>query len=544
MTVSNAKPLAEDLRFQLGTVALAPDARPAQFSVDKAKGQIGYAADWAGSAAGSMLGTSTSEPILDLPLGVGTFALAPVVAVSGAIGARKHLSPEQLAECETNLLKAMSEMAAQQRFHERLLKAASEKCQGRLVALEQMQRPGSDLASPDSVLEARVEELRLERTGSGDTSFQLRIKARMRLVRTADGAVLYDRPAEYRSGSCLFVDWTLHDAFQSVAETGYRQLAETCVARLLTTTDKPTLAGAGYRKAPAPNRNATVRLASNRAPLTDPAAQFVSYAMADTGTLGIYSTGNVAHVEIQRPLTRDEATSEALSDVDYMFDGLNQHPNMLVALPACAVATPISLWKQGAALVCGLSPSTIQEADAKLSRAANETKPHEAVAFQVAQQLAPQISEPVMLVRQPLPPGAEEDAALMQIVSHGTLAALTGGQTAGGYLLSQGADTALEIHVENAMLAGNGGINPKLALCVEARATLLRSRDGQQLYSCPVQYRSQGRKFTEWAAHDAKPFREELQKCYRDLAAAMVDQLVARGLVPHDRAPQPTFAKH
>ena len=266
--------------------------------------------------------------------------------------------------------------------------------------------------------------------------------------------------------------------------------------------------------------------------------------MADTGTLGIYSTSNVAHVEIQRPLTRDEATSDALSDVDYMFDGLNQHPNMLVALPASAVATPISLWKQGAALVCGLSPRTIQEADAKLSKVANETKPHEAVAFQVAQQLAPQTSQPVMLVRQPLPPGAEEDAALMHFVSHGTLASLTGGQTAGGYLLSQGADTALEIHVENAMLTGNEGINPKLALCVEARATLLRSRDGQQLYSCPVQYRSQGRRFAEWAAHDAKPFREELQECYRDLAAAMVDQLVARGLVPHDRAPQPTFAKH
>jgi hypothetical protein len=544
VVAGGASALAEDLRFQLGTVALAPDAKPAQFSFDKAKGQIGYAADWAGSAAGDMLRTTTSEPILDLPVGVGTFALAPVVAVSGAIGARKHLSPEQLAECETNLVKAMSEMAAQRRFHEWLLNAASEKCQGRLVPLEQMQRPGSDMGSPDSVLEARVEELRLERTGSGDTSFQLRIKARMRLVRSADGAVLYDRPAEYRSGVCLFVDWTFHDAFQSVAETGYRQLAETCVARLLTTTDKPTVAGADHRRAPAPNRNAAVRLAVNRAPFTHPGAQFVSYPMADTGTLGIYSTGRVAHVVIQRPLTHDEASSEALSDMDYMFDGLNQHPNMLVALPACAVATPISLWKQGAALVSGLSPRTIQEADAKLSKAANETKPHEAVAFQVAQQLAPQTSQPVMLVRQPLPPEAEDDAALMQFVSHGTLASLTGGQTAGGYLLSQGADTALEINVENAMLAGNEGINPKLALCVEARATLLRSRDSQQLYSCPVQYRSQGRRFTEWAAHDAKLFREELQKCYRDLAAAMADQLVARGLVPHDRVPEPTFAEH
>ena len=145
---------------------------------------------------------------------------------------------------------------------------------------------------------------------------------------------------------------------------------------------------------------------------SDPSAmdltlKLVRDASADTGTLGIYSTGTVAHVLIQRPLTRDEATSEALSDVDYMFDGLNQHPNMFVALPAAVVATPISLWKQSAALVHGLSPRTIREADAKLSKAANETRPHQELAVQVAQQLAPQTSQPVMLVRQPLPPGAE-----------------------------------------------------------------------------------------------------------------------------------------
>ncbi len=79
-------------------------------------------------------------------------------------------------------------------------------------------------------------------------------------------------------------------------------------------------------------------------------------------------------------------------------------------------------------------------------------------------------------------------------------------------------------------------------MCVEARATLRRSRDGQQLYSCPVQYLSPERKFTEWAAHDAKLFREKLRKCYRELSAAMVDQLVARGTVPPDRKAQPTLA--
>jgi hypothetical protein len=146
-----------------------------------------------------------------------------------------------------------------------------------------------------------------------------------------------------------------------------------------------------------------------------------------------------------------------------------------------------------------------------------------------------------MLVRQPLPPGAEDDAALMQFVSRGTLASLTGGQTAAGYLLSQGTVSGLEIQVRNAVLAGDGGINPKLALCVEACATLRRAGDGQQLYACPVQYLSQGRKFTEWAAHDARLFREELQECYRELSATMVSQLVNCGVIPADQQPQPTF---
>jgi len=434
-------------------------------------------------------------------------------------------------------------MAVQERFHEWLLQAANEQCRGRLAVWDQFQDTGSGWVAPESVLEARVEELRLERTGSGDTSYRLRIKTRTRLVRTADGAVLYNKPEEYRSGTCLFADWTLPNAFQSVAETGYRLLAEQCVSRLLTTTDRPVQTGAGYRKAPAPSRNTAARLAGTQSPSSRPSLRPVSYLTADTGTLGVYSTGNVAHVVLQRPLTRDEATSEALDDVRHTLGDLIEQPNMLVALPAIAVATPVSIYMQGAAVVRGLSPRTLREADAKLAKAANETRPHQELAVQVAQQLAPQTSQSVRLVRQPLPPGAEEDAALMQCAGRGTLAVLTGGQTAGGYLLSQGATTAVEIHVEDARLAGKEGINPKLALRVEARLTLLRSRDGQQLYSCPVQYRSKSRHFTTWAAHDAKLFREELQNCYRDLSAIMVNQLVNAGMVPPGVQPQPTFAQ-
>jgi len=127
----------------------------------------------------------------------------------------------------------------------------------------------------------------------------------------------------------------------------------------------------------------------------------------------------------------------------------------------------------------------------------------------------------------------------MQFVSRRTLAPLTGGQTATGYLLGQGAVSGLENQVQNAVLGEDRGINPKLALCVEACATLRRSGDGQQRCSCSVQYLSRGRKFTEWAAHDARLFREELQKCYRELSATMVSQLVNRGVIPADQQPSP-----
>ena len=563
VVAGGASPLADDLRFQLGTVALAPDAKPAQFSFGKAKGQRGYAADWAGTAAGNMLSTSTSEPLLDLPVGVGTFALAPVVAVSGAIGARKHLRPDQLAECETNLVKAMSEMAVQRRFHEWLLKAASEKCQGRLVPLEQMQRPGSELHSPDSVLEARVEELRLERTGSGDTSYVLRIKVLTRLVRMADGAVLCEQPVEYRSGKCLFRDWTLKDAFQSVADTGYQELAEHIVGQLVTIDSRPLLAGAGYGKASARNRSGMPSFTGSKAPVntlplnsvgTRSAAsdsfpakslsrQFVSYPMSDTESLEIHATADVTHVAFQSPLTREEADSEALREVKWDLDGLDEHPNMLVAVPASLAVIPVSLWKQGVALVRGVSAGKVQAAEAKLSEAAKRVQPHQALALQVAQQLAPHTSQPVMLVKEPLGSGTGTDGALRQPASRGTTDRLPGDLTAVRYPASQPPGTVLQIHVQQAALTGPEGVNPKLAFCVEAQATLLRSCDGRQLCSWPVKYRSERRTFTTWAANDARLFQAEQQKCWRELGTTIADQMVARGLVPPDRKPQPTFAK-
>jgi hypothetical protein len=541
---STAPPLAQELRTQQGTVGLLSEPNPARFSFEKAEGKVEYAGDQAGNAAGSMLAKTTGDPLANAVLGVATLALAPVAAVDGAISARKRLSQDKLSECEANLVKAMQEMALQERFHSLLTKVAHEKYPGRLVPVEHLQSTGFDRSPVDAMLRARVEELRLERTGSGDSSYVLLIKTRARLVRLADGAVLHDQPAEYRSGTCLFVDWTLHNAFQNVAETGYRKLAERMVDQLLATTDMSLLVGAGYRKAPAQNRRPITQLASNQTPLNPPSVQLASYPLADAGRLGIYSTARAPQIAFQKPSSREEATSEAIADVEWMLDGLDKHPNPMVALPASAVAVPISLWKQGIAIVRGLSPRALRAAEAKLNTVATQTRLEEKLAFLVAQRLTPLSSHPVMLVNTTLPPGPKHQAALLRPVSGATPVKPTNGRTGAGLPVGPGPDTVLETCVQSVALTGDGGINPKLALSVVVQATLRRSLDGQALYSTPVHYRSEGRQFTKWAAHDAKLFRAELEQCYRDLSAAIVDQLGRHGFAPQDRRPQPFLVKN
>jgi hypothetical protein len=186
----------------------------------------------------------------------------------------------------------------------------------------------------------------------------------------------------------------------------------------------------------------------------------------------------------------------------------------------------------------------LQAAEAKLNRAANQSRPREKLAFAVAERLAPLTSQPVMLVDGPVPPAVKDQTASIQPASHRTSVGLSTGQTAARYPVGQVLGTVLAICVQKAALRGESGINPKLSLCVVAQATLRRSRDGQLLRSWPVQYCSEGRPFTKWAAHDAKLFRAELEQCYRDLSTAMVEQLVGGGWVPQVGRPQPTLVKN
>jgi hypothetical protein len=323
------------------------------------------------------------------------------------------------------------------------------------------------------------------------------------VVRKSDGTVLSNRPYEYRSGQAMFIDWTRAGGLEAVARTAYLNLATQIRDELAShLSEPPVRLGAGY------NAALTRAVSLHRAGASSSAPLLVRYQPTSSPQV-VYSAEASTHLSIQRPLTKAEAVAEARSGLEYQFDGLEQDRNSVVQALACLVATPIGLWQEAAALVQGVSRRKVEAADARLSAAARQTQPASALANEVARALVPQNGPPVMMAR------AEASE-----------------------------DTALEIRVVRAALTGKPGPNSPLALCVEAHATLVRSRDQQELYSCPVQYRSRERKFANWAAQDARQFRQELALCYGQMSAAIVQRLVQTGWAPNPKAPSDVLAKN
>jgi len=267
-----------------GPIAVRPVGLPAKYSFDKADGQIDYPGDGARNAAADVFEWPSEDlkqlsPAARAGVGVGVALLTltapawplawcagkavatPLAAGAGALGANHNmLSAEQLAEAEARLTQVMARMADQRRFRDLLLEVGNEGMQGSLVPAEGLAAPAPAVGSASAVLETRIEELHLVRTGKRDTSFALLVKARVRLLRADDNTVLYDYPFEYQSGTALFLDWTCQDAFRASVETAYRVLAAHAANRFLPThPEAPVLARVAYKNNPIPEpRHASV----------------------------------------------------------------------------------------------------------------------------------------------------------------------------------------------------------------------------------------------------------------------------------------------
>jgi len=80
-------------------------------------------------------------------------------------------------------------------------------------------------------------------------------------------------------------------------------------------------------------------------------------------------------------------------------------------------------------------------------------------------------------------------------------------------LASEGVDTVVEVSVPRIRLAGKAGINPPVALFMTARARVIRTADGAELYAETFEYGGGSTyKFLEWAAAGGLAFRQEMDR--------------------------------
>ena len=538
--VTSARAAGELILLDPGPVGVTTVGRPAICSYDPPRGQINRAADGAGDAARAALEMTTPEnPEANIIVSAAGFvAAAPAAVIGGVLASRSRLPQDKLAECEAGLAQALTNMSQQHHLRDRILDAAKVAGRRRFVPLAPAdvpapQRENHELtATPlvGTILETRVEELRLERKGAGDSSFALRIKARVRMLRSSTGELISDQAFEYQSGQDLFLDWALNNGepFQKCTDFGYRRLADQIVERMFEAMGEATiLVGVGAAKPSVHTPRPQVRLADHRpAPALPPQVQLVSQVVASPGTLYVYSPSRGDFMSIQRPLTKDEAASEAQSDVNETMDGLITHPNMFVSLTAIAAAIPVSIYLQAAGGIRGLSDKKYSAANTQVTTAARSSRPADDLARVIAQTLSQRCSGMVVLLDKPRDGG--EQVALVQPTSDEPILV---GWHGDGTMNPRAGDKALRIEVLSAVLKGNESVNPSLAVHLEAQATLLRGDDGREIYSCPVHYRGRAHKFTAWAAHDAKLFREELQRCYGELSGTVIDQMIARHLI-------------
>lgn len=523
--VTSGPATGQPILLDPGAVGIVTADLPAKWSYYRPQGQIFTAADGAGEAASAALGITTPEyPYVNVIVsGVGLVVAPVAAAVGGFSASRSRLPQDQLAGFEAGLAKAFDNMSQQNHLRDRILEAGNAAGRRRFVPLPAPEGP----AQPPfvgTILETRVEELRLDRKGAGDSSFALWIKARVRMLRASTGEVISDEAFEYQSDEALFLDWALNNGepFKKSTDYGYLRLADQIVERMVKSTgEAPILVGVGASKPSVRTPRPQVRLAATRhAPTLSPQVQFVSQPIARPGTFYVYSASQGDHMITHTPMTINEAVSEAHSDVNSSLGELITYPNPFVSLIAIAAAIPVSIYLQTAAGIRGLSEDKFHAADTQITSAARSSRPTAALALEIAQTLGSRTSESVVLLDKPRDDG--EQLALVWPAD---------GKSIPVSLPGDGPTKALEIEVLSAALQGNGGINPSLAVHIEARATLLRGDDGREIYSCPVHYRGRARKFTAWAANDAKLFREELKRCYGELSTTVIDQLIARHLI-------------
>jgi hypothetical protein len=534
-----------------GAIGVVVADGPAIWSFDAPRGQIDGAKDSATENARAALELPAhSGPEVGIITSAAGAVAAPVAAAIGAIRAsHSRLSEEEVDGCKKVLAKAFCTMSQQNHLRDRILDAAKLSGQRQFVAVpasaarpSQRENPGFSLdPRVGTILEPRVVEIRLQRKGRGDSSFALWIKARARMLRASTGEVIRDETFEYQTGQDLFRDWAGKDGqpFQRCTDTGYRRLADDILKRVFEVIgEAPIVVGEGAVKPVAQYQRRVTGFggAAAAAPHAS-SVRLVSQPFSAPGTIYVYSASPEAFISIQRPTTKDEAQSETLSEVNDSFDGFVNHPNVFVALPAMAIAIPVSLYRQTVAGLSGVSSDKYHEADAQVTAVEQRSRPAFEVAQTIAHSLGQRCPQAIVFLDR-----SHDDGEKLEMVWASREKLLPVSWRSGAVVSPRVEDRVIQLKLSSVALKGDGRHNPSLAVHVEAQLTVLRADDGREIYSCPLRYRGQTHKFTTWAAQDARILKQELRHCYRKVSDTAIEQLIARGIIAPGEPPMGVFA--
>lgn len=100
------------------------------------------------------------------------------------------------------------------------------------------------------------------------------------------------------------------------------------------------------------------------------------------------------------------------------------------------------------------------------------------------------------------------------------------------FLTSQGIDSIIEISVLSMTIEGEWSVNPPLNFRLAVRARVVSTHENSVIYNNRFEYEGATRPFTEWAANNAQPLREEFERSYDTLAAQIVEDLFLLELLP------------
>jgi hypothetical protein len=248
------------------------------------------------------------------------------------------------------------------------------------------------------------------------------------------------------------------------------------------------------------------------------AFRFVSLAEDEVTPIDVYAGTPDQLLRLQTPDSGLGDNRGVQSDTEWILDGLENDRNFVVQIMSCLAAVPIGLWEQTLGAVRQRRLQKTQELTQALDALPNQRRFASELADEVARRLRSQVVNPVRRPEEPL-----EFALATPGKAPATRSA--GPRTSGTSPL------ALHLQLVNAKLVGKHRHSRSRALCVEVQATLIRTSDGQELYSRPILYRSSSKMLKDWAAPDGRLFYQELDACSRQTAQAVTEELIGRGLV-------------